>query len=131
MRVYGVGEVPVRIKCPQGVGALTLKEVAYIPEFQTNLVSFDRLIRASFVWDTMRLSVHYAGQSKTIFYLCRDHEQYIIEYNDLSDESSDSTPEAGFQAARRKYEKRLEEATMYKPITNPGRPLAAWQLGGY
>jgi hypothetical protein len=64
---YGTTEVPVATA--SGGGYITLLNVAYIPNFMTNLVSLGKMVQKGVHWDTEKNNLRYKGK-----HLCHVHQ---------------------------------------------------------
>ena len=78
--IDGFGSVTITIQAPGGPRPITLREVAYVPSFHTNVASLNRFIAKDVHWDTkdQRL-IH---NDHTFCSIQRQHGQWVLEYNE-------------------------------------------------
>ena len=88
--IKGYGTVRIKVTRPSRETSLKLTQVAYIPHFQTNIVSLWRLKQKSINWDLERgiLTLN----DKLFCQVFEKYNQFVIEYN----------PTAAFPANSRK-----------------------------
>lgn len=89
LEILGFGEVLVRLED----GLFQLINVAYIPTFDTNIVSLDCLINNGYNWNPTTGAVFKGVE--TIFRTRRIHRQHVIEFNEIQARSVASTALAG------------------------------------
>jgi hypothetical protein len=65
----GYGNVQINIITPTGQYLFLLKQVAFIPGFHTNVISYRRLRQAGYHWDDINLRVQREDSSETVFYM--------------------------------------------------------------
>ena len=88
--IQAYGTVDITLTSPTGkLQSITLKQVALIPGFFTNLVSFNRARAANIHWDTVKDTLYTANKENQNHFcqLKRHNGLWIVEYN-----SSPSTP---------------------------------------
>lgn len=81
IRIYGYGEIDMKIRGPKGYVIYRLYNVAYCPEMATNLVSLQALNRMGVYWENRPKSDllrHRWGAP--LCSLTRIHNQYVMEY---------------------------------------------------
>src|SRR4029077_2322680 len=85
---YGTVEVHAKSATPGDLKPCTLEllDVAYVPSFQTSLVSFGRAWAKGIRWDTNRMTLDVGNEP--LCKVTRKFEQWVLEYNPLSTNSS-------------------------------------------
>jgi hypothetical protein len=85
---YGTVEVHAKSATPGDLKPCTLEllDVAYVPSFQTSLVSFGRAWVKGIRWDTNRMTLDVGNEP--LCKVTRKFEQWVLEYNPLSTNSS-------------------------------------------
>lgn len=112
VRIEGKGKIAVKVEgdktkaCPSGIRELVLNDVAYIPSFTTNIVSYYTLHTKGLFWDpkTERLAFKGLTISKTL----RRHGQWVLEYHQIS--TTTVYPAVSSRAALRKATWSMKEA---------------------
>jgi Pol polyprotein len=84
VKVHGFGTVVIRPKgaTPNIDCELTLNDVAYVPEFPVNLVSYDKAMSKGIYWNGEEKTLVKDG--KTICKVEREYDQWLLEYNPIS-----------------------------------------------
>jgi len=67
--VEGYGSVKVNVITPTGKELFELKNVAYIPGFHINVISYKKLRQARYHWNNINLRVKRNNTSETVFYV--------------------------------------------------------------
>src|SRR5580658_89073 len=84
VKVHGFGTVVIRPKgaTPNIDCELTLNDVAYVPEFPVNLVSYDKAMSKGIYWNGEEKTLVKDG--KPICKVERKYDQWLLEYNPIS-----------------------------------------------
>ena len=86
--IEGYGTVRINLTRPSGKINIKLAHVAYIPEFQTNTVSYRRLLEKGIHWDTQNGILTFEG--RLWCQLTDIGEQFVVEYQPVAAFSADS-----------------------------------------
>jgi hypothetical protein len=89
VKIKGRGTVTITIDCdgtPTGQRTFNLYNTAHIPSFTSNLVSYNRFYDKHLFLDSENLCIKYQGTQ--IGKTKRIHEQWVLEYNAISSDSS-------------------------------------------
>jgi len=70
-----------------------LTNVAYVPDFHTNLVSFDRMTAAGFYWDTENNYI-YTKSGQHVCKVSKQCAQWVMEYNHIEQANAVSEPQS-------------------------------------
>ncbi|KAL2137577.1 hypothetical protein VTI28DRAFT_8991 [Corynascus sepedonium] len=99
LRIRGYGSVDISMSTPfNGKQLLRLENVAYIPNFATNVASLRRLREQGFQWDTRPQTTLLRGPDGNIFGIVEDrYDQFVLEY------VSEDTDRAAFFVRRNKF----------------------------
>ena len=73
------GSIDITVPTPSGPGIMTLLNVAYVPNFMTNLVSQQILCSKGLYFDDWKMHLH--KQGKTIGFVKAHHGHYLLEDN--------------------------------------------------
>ena len=88
VQVQGFGTVRINIDRPSGKLNIKLAQVAFIPNFQTNTVSFRRLKTKGIEWDTENNNLTQGGK---IWCKVQDkYDQFVIEFQPVAAFPADS-----------------------------------------
>lgn len=90
------GTIKIEIQTPSGIKIMTLLNVAYVPEFMTNIVSQDILYTKGVFFDNWRMHLHQHGN--TFSYVERHNGHYLLE-NNVGKETSEPSTATGELAA--------------------------------
>lgn len=77
--IIGWGNVKITFQTPSGPREFELYNTAYIPTFNVNVVSYNRLHDKQIYWDPRNLRLEYCG--RTVATTARGHGQWLLEYN--------------------------------------------------
>jgi hypothetical protein len=82
LRILGYGDVDICLKTPlNGKQLLRLTNVAYVPEFATNVASLRRLREQGIQWDTRPRTTLLRKPDGTVLGIVEDHyDQFVLEY---------------------------------------------------
>ena len=81
--IQGYGEIKLALTSPKGrVRLLRIHNVAYCPDFPTNLVSLQRLEDRGIDWNHRNGQLAFIGDTDVLGSTRRAHGQYVIEHND-------------------------------------------------
>ena len=78
IHVEGYGTVQINLTRPLGKVNIKLAQVAFIPTFQTNTVSYHHLLKKDIHWDTQQGILTLGG--KLWCQLIDMYEQFVVEY---------------------------------------------------
>ena len=73
------GTIEITIRTPTGLQSMTLLDVAYVPDFMTNIVSQDKLYTKGLYFDNWKMHLHREGQ--TVGLVERHNGHYLLENN--------------------------------------------------
>ena len=86
--IEGYGTVRINLTRPSGKISIKLAHVAYVPEFQTNTVSYRHLLKKDIHWDTQKGILTFEGK---LWCQLKDiDDQFVIEYQPVAAFSADS-----------------------------------------
>lgn len=84
--IEGYGSVSITLQCHTGPKKVELLNVAYIPSFHTNIVSFRKLVTKGIYWDTRKNQLMFKEQ---VFCTLKDHYgQWVLEYQERDSQES-------------------------------------------
>lgn len=78
--ITGSGSMKINVTTPHGKRTFLLRDVMYIPDFHTNVVSHKKLKAHGYTWNGATQAVSKDG--KPVFYTFEKDDQYVIEYNE-------------------------------------------------
>ena len=81
--IIGFGNIQITIQTPSGSRVITLLDTAFVPSFHTNVVALRRFNQKNVYWDQMKNIL--IRDNKTFGYIQEKHQQWVLEYNPLSD----------------------------------------------
>jgi hypothetical protein len=90
--INGFGSVNVTIQTPTGPKLIELQQTALVTSFHTSVVSLKRIIAKKVYWDMEGNRLTQAG--KTFYTIQTRHDQWVLEYNPVSDHSAFTTQSA-------------------------------------
>ena len=82
VQVEGYGNVWIKVNRPSGQANVRLVQVAYIPEFQTNTISFQRLKAKGIQWNTEKEILTKDG--KLWCQVLEKYNQFVIDYQPMA-----------------------------------------------
>ena len=87
VKIEGWGDIIITLDCkvtpeiPTGKWPFVLYNIAHVPSFTTNVVSYNRFYDARIFWDSENLCVKYEGV--IIGKTARKYSQWLLEYNPM------------------------------------------------
>ena len=69
----GYGSIKVNVNTPNGQELFELKNMAYIPNFYINIMSYRRLRQAEYYWNNISLQIRQNNIFETFFYIDEIH----------------------------------------------------------
>lgn len=126
--IDGYGLVEISVKLTSTTQRIKLADVAFVPSFQTNIVSLDRLIRRDVHWHTENRELRYKG--KIFCTLEKHHGQWTLEYSPVPTASfttRTAQPRPDSDAAAAQWHQRLghigPDALAHLPTSVTGAKL--------
>jgi len=108
IEAYGIVIAYAKSVSPEeGFCILTLEDVAYVPTFHTNLVSFDKAIEKGIHWDTKKGIL--LKNDQPLCQVNRKFNQWVIEYNPIHSEEAYSTKKSN--STKTSYSTKTSKAT--------------------
>ncbi|KAM4067558.1 integrase core domain-containing protein [Hirsutella rhossiliensis] len=101
-----LGNGTVRMKLEEG-GLFQLNEVAYVPNFHTNIASLDRFLAKGYNWNPASGLV--SKDDQIVFHTRRLFRQPVIEYNQLSEVA----PSSNFTSSSAPRPAQIADATLW------------------
>jgi len=78
--ITGSGSMKINVNTPYGKRTFLLRDVMYIEDFHTSLVSHKKLKASGYTWNGETEAISKDGQA--LFYTFEKFDQYVIEYNE-------------------------------------------------
>jgi len=75
---YGSGTVEVKADYPGGKGIFILREVVYVPDFFTSVISHHRLKKAGYLWDDEGNRIYEQKTRQVIFTTTEFNGHYVV-----------------------------------------------------
>ncbi|KJZ69437.1 hypothetical protein HIM_11166 [Hirsutella minnesotensis 3608] len=115
LEIHGYGDVLIRIG---NSNKFRLQNVAYIPNFHTNVASLDLFLKKGYNWNPATGAVSKDG--KTIFRTQRRFRQPVIEYNQVDYESQTQSATAFTSSTQPRPESAAEATIWHKRLGHLG-----------
>ena len=108
--IQGYGEVEIPLTSPKGrIQILRLHNVAYCPDFPTNLVSLRLLEARGIDWSHRNGQLVFHGDSEVLGSTKRAHGQYVLKHQEDEAYTHDHTSFAMVHPIRNRYSNRSRE----------------------